>query len=665
MAYSPERLERAQQLFDRTMGEFCMLPHLDGPYHLRQRASKRAAVIASWHDNDEDEDYSPSSKQTPTKRKLSLLHDSDQDIKPDKKAKSLSPTSTFRSRLSPDTEREASVPPSTPSHSEPDSWDRYWAVNPEIDTSDSRYSLRRRNKESASESPQKTDTQVEAETSNPTGDVPAEDQPPIRGCAACQELGMECSLASDPNPFAYPCTTCEIDDVFCVVSPPPIWKRSCENCKGRKKDTCSYRYADYDHSQPCLSCRNHGFECIAGPARCPPFALFSTSEPSEPSSPPKVDSPATSNSPHGTPELDVSEGSKAIEQTSSPKIDSPESFNLPHGTQQAEVSEVSKPSEQVSSPAIESNVQLPESNPAKNDSWEPSSPFCNAQPPVVQVPKPHEVIEIFDSDDDSPNIPERQPSPIYISDSLESPNQDTVSNAIALQSTNTQRIWTELVHPVQFLADDGEGFPPCNWCNNFAFGINGLGPRYPEVLIFGDGTIVELQDGHTAEGKEQSRMCISCTLNRFKIIRCSHDTLDLQTVPTPVKENLRADALRLLNEANEVLIDPETGKAGPFHPFTTYQWCSLCREPAFGTCQAIQPVDVYADVVNCDEESRGCGLMLCESCLHLTNEFQGDLNAVIAWGRNGPSPVSYRADVEFLLSGAENNNMYRRYMVAP
>ncbi|OQE95619.1 hypothetical protein PENNAL_c0002G04706 [Penicillium nalgiovense] len=652
MAYSLERLERAQQLFDRTTGEFCMLPHLAGPYHLRQRASKRAAVIASWHDNDQDEDYSPSSKRTPTKRKLSLIHEGDQDPPSDKKAKSLSPTSTFRSRLSPDTEREASVSPSTPSHSEPDSWDRYWAVNPETDTPNSRYSLRRRNKESASESPQKN-TQVEAET---TEDVPAENTPPIRGCAACQELGMECSLASDPDPFAYPCTTCEIDDVFCVVSPPSKWKRSCENCKGRKKDTCSYRYADYDHSQPCLSCRNHGFECIAGPARHPPFTLFSTSEPSEPSSPPKIDSPATSNSPHGTPELDVSEGSKTTEQTSSPKVDSPASSNLPHGTQGIEVSEEFKPSEQPNSPVIQPSIQIPESNPAKNDSWGRSTPpFSNAQPPVVQVPKPHEVIVISDSDDDTPNIPKRQPSPICISDSLDLPTldlptQDTVSNTVALQSTNTHRIWTELVHPVQFLADDGEGCPPCNWCNNFAFGINGLGPRNPEVLTFGDGTIVELQDGHTAEGKEQSRMCVSCTFNRVKIIQCSHDTLDLQLVPTPVKENLRADALRLLHEANEALIDPETGKAGPYHPSTPYRWCSLCREPAFGSCQAIQPVDVYAEVVNCDEESRGCGLMLCDSCLHLTNRFRGDLNAVISWGRNGPRPVSYRADVEFLLS---------------
>lgn len=661
---------RAQQLFDRSTGNYCMLPYLAGPYHLRERASKRAAVVGSWHDNDEDEDYTPSGKRTTSKRKLSLFHEGDQDPRSDKKARSLSPTSRLRSRLSPDTEREDSVPPSTPStpspHSEPDSWDRYWAVNPETDTPNSRYSLRRRNKESLSESPQKKETpKAEVEASKPTGDVqPADDELLQRECAACQELGLECSLASDPDPFAYPCTTCEIDGVFCVVSPPPKWKRSCESCKGRRKEICSYRYADYDHSQPCLSCRNYGFECVAGPARHPPFALFSTSEPSEPSSSPKADSPATSNSHHATPELDVPEVSKPTEQISSPKIDSPARSNSPHGIQEIDILEVSKPSEQTSFPAIQPNIQVPETNPTQNNSGElPSPPFRNSQPSVVEGPKSHEVIVLTDSDDDTPNIPKRQNSPIYISDSVESPTRATTSNTIASQSANTHRFWTELAHPVVFLADDRNGSPPCHWCNNFAYGINGLGPRNPEVWTFDSGMIVELQDGHIAEGKEQSRMCVSCTWNRCKIIQCSHNTLNLLPVPSPPKERIRADAAALLHKATEALTDPETGKAGPFYPTPPYQWCSLCREPAFGSCQAAQPINAYADVVDCDEETYGCGLMLCEYCFSLTQRFKGDLNTVVACGRNDPSnPVSYRADVEFLLSGSENNTMYKLHM---
>ncbi|KXG48451.1 Peptidase C19, ubiquitin carboxyl-terminal hydrolase 2 [Penicillium griseofulvum] len=677
MAYSAERHARAQELFNRSTRSFYVRPHLTGPYHLRERASKRAAVVASWHDNDQDEDYQPSTKRTPTKRKLSLFHEDEPSPRSEKKARSLSPTSTLRSRLSPEMGE-----PSTPSqHSEPDSSDRYWATNPEIGTPNSRYSLRRRNKESVPGSPQKEDaTNVATSSSKPTAD----NEILVRECAACQELGLECSLASDPNPFAYPCTTCEVDDVFCVVSPPPKWKRSCESCKGRKKEVCSYRYSDYDHSQPCLPCRNHGFECVAGPARHPPFALFSLSEPSEPGSSPNIDSPATSNSPYESSGLDSLEESKAREQMNSPNSNSPARPSSPHGYPEADGYEALKPIEEprpmkANSPTISNSphgspeIEGPEASNPKGKRNSPkidtlagsNSPRSNAQSSVVDGPKPHEVIEITDSDDDTPG---KQNSPSDISepfdDLFDSPPPDTVSNIIASQSANTRRIWTELAHPVIFLADNRDGLFPCDWCNNFAYGITGLGPRNPEVLTLDDGTIVELQDGHIAEGKSQSRMCVDCTWARSKIIQCSHNSFGLlPTSLVPRDEVEKANTLSLLNDASEGLIDTETGQAGPYYPSPIYQWCSLCREPAIGSCQEVQPIDVHAAVVDCDAETHGCGLMLCEYCLNLAKRFKGDLNAVVAWGRNDPSQhVHYRADMEFILSGAEHNTFYRLYM---
>lgn len=666
MAYSPERLVQVHQAFQQTTSNFYILPHLDGPYHMRERAATRADPTAAWQDSDEDDSFAFSNKQMLNKRKLSLFYAGDQEPRSDKRARSESPVSMFRSRLSPDTDDEDYFFPSTPSHhSEPDSWDRYWAVKPETETPNSRYSLRRRKKESLSEPSQKNDTtKAEAEASKPTGDfLPAGNELPLRGCDACKELGLECSLAYDPDPFAYPCVTCEVDGVFCIVSPPPKWKRSCESCKGRRKESCSYRYADYDHSQPCLQCLNHGFECVAGPARYPPFTLFSTSEPSERSSSPKIDSPATSNSPQGTPDSDVLEASKPSAQISSPKIDPPATSSSPHGTQEVEVLRAPTPSQQPNSSVIQPKIQTPETNPTKHNPRElPSPPFTNTQPSVVEGPKPHEVIVIPDSDDDTPHTPKRPSSPIYISDSVESPTHATVSNNIASQSANTQRIWTELAHPVVFLANEQDGSPTCHWCNNFAYGINGLGPRNPEVWVFDDGTIVELQDGHTGEGKEQSRMCASCVWDRCKIIQCSHNTLDLLPLSLSSKSEVRTDASALLRQATDALIDPNTGKAGPFFPSPIYEWCSLCREPAFASCQVAQPVNAYAEVVDCDEECCGCGLMLCEHCLNLTKQFQGNLNAVVEWGRTQSNPVSYRADMEYLLSGAENNTMYKLYM---
>ncbi|KAJ5616608.1 hypothetical protein N7537_001722 [Penicillium hordei] len=663
MAYSPQRLAQARQLFSKTTSNFYLLSHLDDPYHTRERAAKRSAFSAAWQDSDEDDNFAFFNEQSPTKRKRSLFYEDDREPRSDKRARSESPASTFRSRLYSNTDNEDHVFPSTPSHySEPDSWDRYWAVKPETETPNSRYSFRRRNKEFFSEPPQKNDkSKAEAEASKPTENIlPADNERPLRGCDACKELGLECSLASDPDPFAYPCITCEVDGVFCVVSPPPKWKRSCESCKGRRKELCSYRHADYDHSQPCLQCLDHGFECVAGPARHPPFALFPTSEPSERSSSPKIDPPATSNSSQRTSEPYFLEISKP---SSSPEIDPPARPNSPHGTQEIAVFEVPTPCQQPNPSTTQPKIRTPETNPTKTISWElPSPPFTNTQSSVVEGPKPHEVIIIPDSDDDAPHTPEGQNSLIYISDSVESPIRTTVSNTIASQSVNTHRIWTELAHPVVFLADEQDGSPPCHWCNNFAYGINGLGPRNPEVWVFDNGTIVELQDGHIGEGKEQSRMCVSCAWDRCKIIQCSHNTLDLLPLPLSSKTEVRTDASIILRQATEALIDSKTGKAGPFFPSPIYEWCSLCREPAFGSCQTVQPVNAHAEVVDCDEECSGCGLMLCERCLNLTKQFKGDLNAVVEWGRAQSNPISHRADVEYLLSGAENNTMYKLYM---
>jgi hypothetical protein len=413
------------------------------------------------------------------------------------------------------------------------------------------------------------------------------------------------------------------------------------------------------------------------------------SEPSEPSSSPNIVSPATSNSPYESSDFDALEEFKPREPANSPNI---KSLSRSNSTQrnlpEAEDYEVSKPSEQLSSPKVDSHATynsshgsteinaLETSNPKekrnspKIDTLARSnSPRSNAQSSVVDGLKPHEVIEIADSDDDTPR---KQNSPIDISDPFDdpfddlfnSPPPDTVSNIIASQSASTRRIWTELAHPVVFLADNRDGLFPCDWCNNFAYGITGLGPRNPEVLTLDDGTIVELQDGHIAEGKPQSRMCVDCTWARSKIIQCSHNSFNPLPAPlVPQDEVQKANALSLLNEASERLIDTETGQAGPYYPSPIYQWCSLCREPAIASCQEVQPMDVHAAVVDCDAETYGCGLMLCEYCLNLTKRFKGDLNAVVAWGRNDPSQhVHYRADMEFILSGAEHNTFYRLYM---
>lgn len=675
MAYSAERLLRAQRLFDRSTNQFSMLPQLAGPYHLRERASKRAAGLASGHDSDGDEDYEPPKRRTPSKRKLPIFHP-DRATRPSKRARSFSPIHSSRSELTFKLETDISAVPSTPSqHSEPDSWDRYWAVDPDTIERNSGYSLRRRNKKTSPGSSQE-DKPTSPETSIqaiPGDTLPTRGETPLRECSACQYLGLECSLSSDPDQFAYPCATCVQDDVSCVVSPQPRWKRTCESCKGRRKEVCSYRYPDYDHTLPCQPCINHGFKCVAGPAKYSPIESLSASEPSEPRSPTSTDSPPTSSPPHCTPEPSVPEDQKRLLSSSPPKAKSPATSISPHEVAVSFLVEASAPG--ITGDCLKVSTS-PHGTPAGlvvqeaqlrntvniHSPESPSRLHGIAISSIIERPISDDVIIILDSDEDITG----QKAPIYVSDSS-SPVRASSPIIEARQSVGKMyRKWTSLAHPVKFLADCRDGSRPCHWCNNFAYGIVGLGPRFPEIWESDDGTMLEHSDGHVAEGKEKSRMCFRCTWSRFNMLRCSHKTLaPLPSAVTAKTTAQRAAAFANLNRAENTLIDPETGKTGPSFPASDYEWCSLCQEPAFGSCQTLQPVDVYAEVVECDEETYGCGLMLCKNCHDLTNRFKGDLNAVIAWDRNGPArKTSYRADMEYLLPAVEHNTIYNNFMRA-
>ncbi|KAJ5773809.1 hypothetical protein N7457_008705 [Penicillium paradoxum] len=728
MAYTEERLLQAKRLFDRSRNQFSMRPHLAGPYHLRERASKRAVVLGSWYDNDEDEDYEPPGKRTLSKRKASIFHEADQDPRPTKRSRSLSPARPSGSRLDSDTEGYAPEIPSSPSqHSEPDSWDRYWAVNPETINQNSGYSLRRRNNDTVPGLPQGNDaTSVEPLATALPGDaLPADKGFSLRECSACQDLGLECSLLSDPDQFAYPCAACGQDELSCVVSPAPKWKQTCESCKDQRIGICSYRYADYDHTLPCQVCINHGFDCVAGPARTAPFKLGE-------SSPTKVDSPPTSGLSHSTPEATVAQDQKSSHRSSpldinsllnpaspydvfrSPSI---EDQKKPHTSSPLDINFLLNPAspyEAFRSPSIEDQKQSHASSPQKSgtpaactsthgpaafstaEKSDPNKPsnfpkistpshaiteFLNGQgaqplnttptnalqdpgtqngikdPSVVKQPPPIDVI-IIDSDDDVPN---GQNTPIYISDSppADSTSLPTTENP---QTEKIYRLWTLLAHPVEFLANVPlDGSRPCHWCHNFAYGIVGLGGRCTEILEYGDGTMIELGDGHIDEQKEQSRMCLECTYDRVKILQCSHNSL----VPLPASLSThdaaqRDAAFANLKQAADVLLDPLTGKTGSSFPLSSHKWCSLCQEPASFSCQTLQPVDVYAAIVDCDEETYGCGFMLCKNCHDLTNHFKGNLHAVVAFRRDRLAPL--RADVDYLLPKAEHNTIYNFYM---
>ena len=87
--------------------------------------------------------------------------------------------------------------------------------------------------------------------------------PAARGCKACLELRIECSLLQEGA--MYPCAACMDDRIDCELILQPLQKRPCESCRYRRI-SCSYRQAEADHSLPCQQCADSLRNCCAGPA---------------------------------------------------------------------------------------------------------------------------------------------------------------------------------------------------------------------------------------------------------------------------------------------------------------------------------------------------------------------------------------------------------------
>lgn len=262
MAYTLERLAKAFKAFVRSRNSDLDVENLaafigTGPfYHLRPRDKKCLSSLgSSWIDNDDTENYSPKETSARPKRKSNSDRTSQQASRGPKRARSLSPNSldALQKKLEEDLKREEEEKAA------------YLASGP------FEYHFRDRNKPSEANHPSETSEKDlrNAEIADKAEECVQHAHGAAsfsKGCLACQELQMECSLAEQP--FYYPCATCRADKVECILVPPPTWKRPCERCKSRHKaPLCSFSSGEYDHTQPCQWCKQHGFECVAGPAK--------------------------------------------------------------------------------------------------------------------------------------------------------------------------------------------------------------------------------------------------------------------------------------------------------------------------------------------------------------------------------------------------------------
>ncbi|KAL8856359.1 MAG: hypothetical protein Q9178_007050 [Gyalolechia marmorata] len=211
----------------------------------------------------------------------------------------------------------------------------------------------------------------------------------------------------------------------------------------------------------------------------------------------------------------------------------------------------------------------------------------------------------------------------------------------------TKQITTRLAHPItfNFTPSHPEDTPHCHWCTDILHGLLGLGTLTVTVIALTTNTghesstgYTELDGGHTCLGHLPSRMCPSCTLERFAIIACeTHDLSLLSTVPSTA-----IDQDRIM----EVLSD--RGKA-------TWEWCSICPSPALYEC--CRPSSLWLADAGEDLENVGCGLRLCEDCAILLTEYAGNLEEAV-WRKMEEATVegnefAVRADAEFLTRGGE------------
>ncbi|KAI2790576.1 hypothetical protein POX_d06097 [Penicillium oxalicum] len=574
MAYSTERLEKARRLFPSQSN---ITSRSEDSYSLRTRSI--SVNLTSWIENDKnDSDYSPLQNRR-SKRPIRSDNASRSRGRPKKRARGQSPSLTSFEDADDNMDEASSSLFESSDEPSPKDFETFWQPETERDPNQA-YHLRPRKNSQVS-----TTTTLGRKANKKEKSVQSYHP---GSCLACQEIGLDCTIADDP--FKYPCNNCRDDECDCILVPSPKWKRVCEPCKQRRRTGCSYASGDYDHSQPCWECQQHGFSCFAGPSRYPPPKIH----------PGETEGPSTSDQ-HGedefqeTPVRDVQSRAKGktpiVHSAADPSswYTSEDDTEESHGTAAKTV---------IASPGDEGNQITPALS--------------------------------------SPNIP--------TFDSWNSNPYGTI-----------YRLRTFYPHPLTVL--DKNSRLSCHWCSNFAYGIVGLGERKPQVLDFENGRLVELEDGHLAEGKEPSRMCWYCAYARVRIMQCCHNRIE----PMMWQANLSA-AYEDLVRARAALQDPHSGYFGAPFPESKHAWCSLCQEPASWSCESIlvPRVEGVHDPRVVDPVYTGCGLFLCGYCARTVRAFRGDLDQAVTRGnRDINNGTEYRADVDYILRDPKKNHLRR------
>jgi hypothetical protein len=210
-------------------------------------------------------------------------------------------------------------------------------------------------------------------------------------------------------------------------------------------------------------------------------------------------------------------------------------------------------------------------------------------------------------------------------------------------------IRTSFVHPIDFAYKPPlDGSKPCHWCRDFTYGLLGLGEREVEVIDYRDGMgYVEASGGHVSQGREPSRMCMICALERLQIIGCRSHIV----APLDGWDESTFDLDRAFDS-----LEPAPGED---HCTKKNHWCSLCTNPAFYGCIAFRQVsNLQEPTQSSSVDSIGCGLLLCGNCARMMGKCGGSLARTIKAIKL--TSVELRADSEFLLPSGDLYQTYKR-----
>jgi hypothetical protein len=294
-------------------------------------------------------------------------------------------------------------------------------------------------------------------------DIDLTGHPEARGCLACFDLRIPCSLLEDER--AWPCQCCKQEGEFCMLLTPPVQKRACEDCK-RLKKTCSFTYTR-NHFDKCQDCVVAGRRCVAGPVQ----DFIQT----------RIRYPAPGEDP-------VLPSNKKLGKAGVPD-------------DCRECREAERPCNymgNVPARACEGCVAryLP--------CTKPNAPTTEPTPEPKLTPPVNNVI--------ASSIVETQPSKLK-----------SALKATSHKKTAVKQIRTKFFHPVVFGFDNSTKVGEfCLFCDMPSFAFLGATPEPRQLTVYDVGDNKPYREVRKVHNSSHStNVCLSCTLQRITIIICS------------------------------------------------------------------------------------------------------------------------------------------------